>query len=96
MDAPEAFATYAAVADELIATATKEQLADAARLLALNCGYYQTKFGDVPQDVLLRMVKAEAIDGETAPVLVSGMQTLVAALAEVTGMAGDLEDESVH
>ena len=80
----------------MIATATKEQLADAARLLALNCGYYQTKFGDVPQDVLLRMVKAEAIDGETAPLLVSGMQALVAALAEVTGMAEDLEDESVH
>jgi hypothetical protein len=39
MDAPEAFATYAGLADEMIEIATKEQLADVARLLALNCGY---------------------------------------------------------
>jgi hypothetical protein len=91
----EEFAAYARVADELIGTLTKEQLADVARLLALNCGYYMTKYGDVPQDVL-RMVKAERVDGETAPVLVSGTQALVAALAEVTGLNEELEDEPRH
>jgi hypothetical protein len=55
-----------------------------------------TKYGDVPQDVLLRMIKAERVDGETAPVLVSGVQSLVAALAEVTGLDDDLEEAERH
>jgi hypothetical protein len=96
MSEAEEFAAYARVADQLIDAATKEQLADVARLLALNCGYYMTKYGDVPKEVLLRMVKAEGVDGQTAPVLVSGMQALVAALAEVTGLNEDLEDEPRH
>jgi len=96
MNEVERFAAHARVADELIDRATKEQLADVARLLALNCEDYQTKCGDVPQEVLLRMVKAEKIDGETAPVLLSGMQNLVAALAEVRGLNDDFEDASRH
>ena len=76
--------------------ATREQLADVARILVLDCGYYMTKYGDVPQDVLLRMIKAERVDGETAPVLVSGVQSLVAALAEVRGLDNDLEDTERH
>jgi endonuclease YncB( thermonuclease family) len=65
-------------------------------LLALNCGYYQTRFGDVPQDVLLRMVKAEALELETATLLVTGMQSLVSALAEDTGLSDVLRDTPRH
>jgi hypothetical protein len=96
MNEVERFAAYSHLADKLIDGATKEQLADVARILALNCGYYMTKYGDVPQDVLLRMIKAERVDGETAPVLVSGVQSLVAALAEVTGLDDDLEEAERH
>ncbi|MFZ0792002.1 MAG: hypothetical protein WAM94_20505, partial [Chromatiaceae bacterium] len=56
------FAAYSRLADSLIERTTKEEIADVARLLALNCGYYQTRFGDVPEDVLLRMVSAENLD----------------------------------
>jgi hypothetical protein len=90
------FAAYSRLADSLIDRATKEQLADVARLLALNCGYYQTRFGDVPQDVLLRMVRAENLAPETAALLVAGMQNLISALAEVTGLADDLQDAPRH
>ena len=90
------FAAYNRLADSLIEHTTKDQLADVARLLALNCGYYQSRFGDVPQDVLLRMVRAEHLDSETATLLVAGMQNLISALAEVTGIADDLQDEPRH
>ena len=90
------FAGYTRLADSLIERTTKEQLADVARLLALNCGYYQTRFGDVPQDVLLRMVKAEALEPETATLLVTGMQNLISALAEVTGLADEFQGEPRH
>ena len=90
------FAAYNHLADSLIERTSKEQVADVARLLALNCGYYQTRYGDVPQDVLLRMVRAEHLDSETATLLVAGMQNLISALAEVTGIADDLQDEPRH
>ena len=90
------FAAYSRLADSLVERTTKEQLADVARLLALNCGYYQSRYGDVPQDVLLRMVKSEALEPETATLLVAGMQNLISALAEVTGLADDLQDEPRH
>ena len=35
-DLPTDFATYSHLADDLIAKATKEEIADAARLMALN------------------------------------------------------------
>jgi hypothetical protein len=73
MPAPEDFAPYARLADQLIERATNEQLADVVRLLALNIGYYQLRYGDVPQETLLRMVRAETLDPETAALLVPGM-----------------------
>ncbi len=36
------FAAYSRLADSLIERTTKEQLADGARLLALNCGWCQS------------------------------------------------------
>jgi len=41
------FTAYARLTDELIDKASKEQLADVARLLALNIGYYHEKYVDV-------------------------------------------------
>ena len=90
------FAAYSRLADSLIERTTKEQLADVARLLALNCGYYQSRFGDVPQDVLLQMVRKETLDDETAALLVAGMQNLVSVLAELTGLADDLQPAPHH
>ena len=48
VNAPPDFPAYAALADALIDRATKDQLADVARLLALNIAWYQERYGDVP------------------------------------------------
>jgi nucleotide-binding universal stress UspA family protein len=90
------FAPYASLADQLIERATKEQLADVARLLALNIGWYQQRYGDVPQETLLKMVRAETLDEDTLALLSSGMQNLVSALLEVTGLTDQLTDEPHH
>ncbi len=92
----EDFTAYARLADELIAKATKNQLADVARLLALNIGYYHEKYGDVPQEELLRLIRAETLDERTQTLLQHGMQNLVSALAEVTGVGGDGTVDEVH
>ena len=96
MTSPEDFTAYSRLADVLIEQASKEQLADVARLLALNIGWYHHRYGDVPQETLLRMVRAETLTQETEALLLHGMQNLVSALAEVTGLTNDLEDEARH
>ncbi len=84
MPQPEDFAPYARLADQLIERATKEQLADVAKLLAINIGWYQHKYGDVPQDVLLQTLRTEHLDQGALELLADGMQNLVSALLEVT------------
>jgi hypothetical protein len=96
MNPTEGFPAYTSLADALIERATKDQLADVARLLALNIGWYHQRYGDVPQETLLRMVRAGTLTEETQALLRHGMQNLVSALAEVTGVADDLADESRH
>lgn len=89
MSSPDDFEVYARLADELIGKATKEQLADVARLLALNIGYYHEKHGDVPRETLLSMVRVDSLNNESKRLLLHGMQNLVSALAEVMGIEGD-------
>ena len=86
------FAPYARLAGELIGKATKEQPAEVAQLLALNIGYYHVKYGDVPQEELLRMVREETLDEEAQRLLLHGMQSPVSDLGEVMGIEG----EGVH
>ena len=74
----------------------KNQPTDVARLLTLNIGASQQRYGDVPQNILLKMVRAEALDEETLGLLSVGMQNLVSALVEVTGLTDDLQDGSRH
>jgi hypothetical protein len=96
MNAPEDFAAYARIADELIEKATKEQVADVARLLALNIGYYQERYGDVPQEEFLRLVRVQTLDEKTQALLLHGMQSLASALAEVMGLTDAGQEEAVH
>jgi hypothetical protein len=62
----------------------------------LNIGYYHEKYGDVPQDKLLEMVRAETLDEETKRLLLHGMQNLVSALGEAMGLTDGGDDEPRH
>jgi hypothetical protein len=97
MSEADDFTAHARLADALIEEATKDQLADVARLLALNIGYYHEKYGDVPQETLLRMVRAETLNEETRRLLLHAMQNLVSALGEIMGVSEDgTRDEARH
>jgi hypothetical protein len=95
-DLVEDFASYARLADELIETATKEEIAEAARLLALNIGWYHQRYGDVPQEDVLRMVRAETLAEQGRRLLLHGIPNSVSALAEVMGVGDEGESEAMH
>ncbi len=90
MSDPGDFTACSRLADELIDKTTKQALADVARLLSLIIGWYHEKYGGVPQETLLKMVRVESLNEETQRLLLHGMPSLFPALAEVMGMDDDL------
>jgi hypothetical protein len=84
------------LADQLVASASKEDLAETARLLAPNVAHYQLKFGVLPLEDFTEMLRAQSIDPETAELLMTGMQQLFGVLGIVIGLNEDHAAHDVH
>ena len=79
----ERFATYLKVSDRLIEDATKEDIAEVARVLALHLAHYRAAHGEIPLAKTFDLLTRETLDdqqpGELADgfgVLIKVMQTL--------------------
>ncbi len=96
MEDLDEFRTFYELADRLINEASKDDVAEAARLLALNVAHYQLKFGALPLENFADMLRAESIDAGTAELLSAGMQNLVGALGQVMGLADDGAGDEVQ
>ena len=83
------FAEYNKLADMLIVQATKDQIAECARLLALNVAHYQTKYGDLPLEETLAMIDADVPNDDQAALLAHGMENLVGVLGTVCSGLGE-------
>jgi hypothetical protein len=83
------FQQYYRLADILIEQASKEQLAECARLLALNLAHYQGKFGEMPLDATLAALDATEPNDERAVMLRDGMEILVGVLGGVLSGLGE-------
>ena len=82
----ERFKQYSALADQLIEAASKEQIAEAARLLALNAAHLTAWAGPAPTEDLTAMLRAKQINPESAAMLANGMESLVGVLGRVMGL----------
>lgn len=57
-----------------------DELARCTRLLALDIGRYQTRYGTLPRDEMMALLLAGANDAEHARMLEQGMQALISVL----------------
>ena len=69
--------------DQLVEKASKQDIAEAARLLAVNLAHYKMKYGELPLDETLAMIAIEKPNAEQTEMLVNGMENLVGVLANV-------------
>lgn len=69
--------------DQLVEKATKLEIAETARLLAVNLSHYQMKYGELPLDETLAMLDVVKPNAEQTDMLVNGMETLVGVLGNV-------------
>lgn len=83
------FEAYWELADRMVADATKEQLAETARILALQAAHYARRYGDLPLPDLQELLSATKLDAEMVQLFRDGTEALVAVLATVAG----IEDE---
>lgn len=77
------FRQYLALADQLIEKSTKDDIAETARLLALNVAHYQSKYGEVPLDETLAMLGTDNPNTEQLQLMANGMEVLVGVLGNV-------------
>ena len=83
------FEQYYKLADLLIDQSSKEQLAECARLLALNLAHYRGLYGEVPLSETLAILDATEPNDEQAALLSNGMEILVGLLGNVLSGLGE-------
>ncbi|MDP3844034.1 MAG: hypothetical protein Q8Q81_15945 [Oxalobacteraceae bacterium] len=85
------FDQYNKLADLLIEQATKEQLAECARLLVLNLAHHQSLHGEIPLGETLALPDATAPNAAQSQLLTDGMINLVGMLGNVCSGLGEVK-----
>ena len=85
------FKDYYKRLDTMIAESTKADLAECARLLALNVAHYKAKYGELPLEEHQTMLETKDIDEEVAKLLTSGVLEMAVVLALVTGRSEEYD-----
>jgi hypothetical protein len=90
------FRAYWQLSEELIADASKEDLAEVARILAMQAAHYARKYGEMQLPDLAHLLSTTSPDDENVGLLRDGTEALVGVLAMVTGVGGVDIDASVQ
>lgn len=81
----EEFRAYWRLSEEMIASATKEEVAEAARILAMQTAHYARKYGELQLPDMATLLSATALDGDSVRLLRDGTEARVGVLTVVTG-----------
>ena len=79
---------YLKVSDRLIEQASKEDLAETARVLALHLAHYQKKYEPIPVQDSLKLMLTETIDDSQAGALADGFEVLIEVIRAVATPVG--------
>jgi len=77
------FAQYNKLADQLIEKVSKADLAECARLLAINVAHYESKYGERPLNKTLTMIGMTKPNEAQLQLMTNGMEVLVGMLGNV-------------
>jgi hypothetical protein len=74
---------YMILVDNLVEIAEKEDIAECARLLAMNVAHYKKRYGELLLEDQLSMRTSDAINDQQAELVIDGMETLAGMLGTV-------------
>jgi len=84
------------MSEEMIANATKDDLAEVARILAMQAAHYARKYGEMQLPDLAHLLSATTVDNDSVGLLRDGTEALVGVLAMVSGEIGDEADQAMQ
>ncbi len=90
------FRSYWKLSEEMIADATKEDIAEVARILAMQAAHFARKYGEMQLPDLTHLLSSTAVNEDSIGLLRDGTEALVGVLAMVTGVGGVDIDETVQ
>ena len=86
----ERFLAYLKISDGLIQDASKDELADLARVLALNIAQYRLQFGDIPvSDGLSLLLETKTLSDSQATALADGFEVLITVMKALASPGGE-------
>jgi len=77
------FKQYYKLADQLFEKSSKDDIAETARLLAMNIAHYQMKYGALPLEDTLAFIGSGKPNAEQIELLTNSMEILVGVLGTV-------------
>lgn len=69
--------------DRMINDASKDAVVAAARMLAVQVGHYQRKFGAISLDETMDLLESDGLSEEQAAWMADGLENLAVALASI-------------
>ena len=88
--AVERFLALLKISDELIHDASKDELADLARVLALNIAQYRAQLGEIPvSDSLSLLLDTKTLGDAQATALADGFEVLITVMKALATPAGE-------
>ena len=84
------FLGYWRLSEEMISKASKEDLAETARILAMQAAHMTRKFGEQPMPDYVNLLSAPNLDEESIALLRDGAEAFVGGLATVS--SGTLDE----
>lgn len=86
----EHFLACLKISDELLDDATKDELAELARVLALNIAQYRAQFGEIPvSDSLALLLESKTLGDEQAKALADGFEVLITVMKALATPSGE-------
>ena len=90
------FRGYWQLSEEMIAKATKEELAETARILAMHAAHMTRKYGEQELPNLAHLLSASTFDYESIALLRDGAEAFVGVLATVSSVLLEESDTPLH
>ena len=92
----EEFEQFFRLAESILEAATKDQLTECARILALSLAHCQNKHGESLIADPATLLEAPNLDAQAATILTSGIQILVSVLANIISAGDSGVNDSIH
>lgn len=74
------FGALLQLSDKFLARAEREDLEECARILAVQCAHYRSKFGEIPMSDTIEVLNSETMNDEQAKWIADGFEMVIGVL----------------